>query len=319
MCSLFASRISDIFLTLRMTYFSSTLLIFPLLASAQTNWLGFGGDPGQSRYSTLNQITPSNVSKLRVAWTYDLGTKGRKWESTPLVVNGILYFTLPQGSDGVVAVDATTGAELWKYQPKGGRGRSNRAVSYWPGDARAEPRLLFASGDKLIALSPKTGQPVKEFGDNGVIDLRVGVADNFPNAGYSVSSPPAIYKDLAILGPSTQETGRYGPSGDPRAFDIRTGKMVWRFHLVPRPGEPNEGTWGPQGWQERSGPSMWGLISVDAERGLVFLPVGNPSSSFYGADRPGVNLYANCLVALEAATGRLLWYFQTTHHDLVDA
>jgi quinoprotein glucose dehydrogenase len=192
-------------------------------------------------------------------------------------------------------------------------------VSYWPGDAKTPPRLLFASGDKLIGISAKTGELVKEFGDNGMVNLRAGVTDNYPTGGYSISSPPAIYKELAILGPSTQETGRYGPSGDPRAFDIRTGKMVWRFHLVPRPGEPNEGTWGPQGWQERSGPSMWGLISVDTERGIVFLPVGNPSSSFYGADRPGLNLYANCLLALDANTGKLLWYFQTTHHDLIDS
>ncbi|MBV8841257.1 MAG: pyrroloquinoline quinone-dependent dehydrogenase [Bryobacterales bacterium] len=288
-------------------------------ALAQTTWAGFGGDPGHTRYSTLNQITPANVAKLRQAWAYDLGSMGRKWEATPLVVDDVMYLTLPQGADGVVALDPVTGKQLWKYEAKDSRGRSNRAVSYWPGDAKTPPRLLFASGDKLIALSAKTGQPVKEFGDNGVVNLRIGVADNYPTGAYSFSSPPAIYKDLAILGPSTQETGRYGPSGDPRAFDIRTGKMIWRFHLVPRPGEPNEGTWGPEGWQERSGPSMWGLISVDTERGIVFLPVGNPSSSFYGADRPGTNLYANCVLALDAATGKLLWYFQTTHHDLVDA
>jgi quinoprotein glucose dehydrogenase len=286
---------------------------------AQSNWAGFGGDSGHTRYSTLNQITPANVSKLRQAWVYDLGKMGRKWEATPLVVDDVIYLTLPQGSDGVVALDPLSGKQLWKYEAKESRGRSNRAVSYWPGDAKTPPRLLFASGDKLIALSAKTGDPVKEFGDNGVVNLRTGVADNYPTGGYSISSPPAIYKDLAILGPSTQETGRYGPSGDPRAFDIRTGKMVWRFHLVPRPGEPNEGTWGSQGWQERSGPSLWGLISVDTERGMVFLPVGNPSSSFYGADRPGTNLYANCLLALDANTGKLLWYFQTTHHDLIDS
>ena len=300
-------------------WMAAAALLASLPAAGQNSWMGFGGDSGQSRYSTLNQITPANVSKLRVAWTYDAGTKGRKWETTPLVVNDTMYFTLPQGSDGVVAVDPVTGAERWKYEPKAGRGRSNRAVSYWAGDAKTEPRLLFASGDKLIALSAKTGEPVKDFGDNGVVNLRVGVADNYPNGGYSISSPPAIYKDLAILGPSTQETGRHGPSGDPRAFDIRTGKMVWRFHLIPRNGEPNDGTWGPDGWQERSGPSMWGLISVDAERGMIFLPVGNPASSFYGADRPGTNLYANCLLALDANTGKLLWYFQTTHHDLIDA
>jgi glucose dehydrogenase len=295
------------------------LLISPALILAQNNWPGFGGDPGHTRYSTLNQITPANVSKLQQAWVYDLGIRGRKWETTPLVVNDTMYFTLPLGGDGVVAVDPVTGKQIWKYQAKGNLGRSNRAVSYWPGDSKTPPRLLFAAGDKLIALSAKTGEPVKEFGDNGSVNLRSGVADKFPNGGYSVSSPPAIYKDFAILGPSTQETGRYGPSGDPRAFDIRTGKVAWRFHLIPQPGEANEGTWGPQGWQDRSGPSLWGLITVDTERGIVFLPVGNPSSSFYGADRPGTNLYSNCILALDANTGKLLWYFQTTHHDLIDA
>ncbi len=297
----------------------AAFLIWPVGLTAQNDWPGFGNDPGQLRYSTLTQITPANVSKLKQAWAYDLGRMGRKWETTPLVVNDMLYFTMPQGGDGVVAVDPTTGKEVWKYEAKGGRFRSNRAVAYWPGDAKTPARLLLASGDKLIALSAKTGEPVQEFGDNGIVNLRTGVADKFPTGGYSVSSPPAIYKDLAILGPSTQESGRYGPSGDPRAFDVRTGKLVWRFHSIPQPGEANAGTWGPEGWQDRSGPSLWGLITVDTERGIVFLPVGNPSSSFYGADRKGTNLYANCLLALEASSGKLLWYFQTTHHDLIDA
>jgi len=295
------------------------LLLIPSLAPAHNNWAGLGNDPGHMRYSTLNQITPANVAKLHTAWTYDLGLEGRKWEATPLVVGDTMYLTMPQGNDGVVAIEPTTGKQIWKYESKGGRGRSNRAVSYWPGDSKTPARLMFASGDKLIALSAKTGEPIKDFGDNGSVSLRAGVSDKYPAGGYSVSSPPAIYKDLAILGPSTQETGRFGPSGDPRAFDVRTGKVVWRFHAIPQPGEPNTGTWGPDGWQDRSGPSMWGLFTVDVERGIVFIPVGNPSSSFYGADRPGVNLYANCIVALDAATGKMLWYFQTTHHDLIDA
>jgi glucose dehydrogenase len=293
--------------------------LLPGLLPAQDTWIGYGNDPGQMRFSSLTQITPANVSKLRQAWTYDLGLQGRKWETTPLVVDGVMYFTLPLGADGVVAVNPVTGKQLWKYEATGSRGRSNRAVSYWPGDAKTPPRLLFAAGDQLIALSAKTGEPLNEFGDKGIVDLREGVSDKYPTSFYSVSSPPAVFKDLAILGPSTQETGRFGPSGDPRAFDIRTGKLVWRFHVIPQPGEANAGTWGPDGWQDRSGPSLWGLITVDAVRGIVFLPVGNPSSSYYGADRKGTNLYANCLLALDAATGKLLWYFQTTHHDIVDA
>jgi quinoprotein glucose dehydrogenase len=294
-------------------------IFLPAILFGQNNWPSFGNDPGQMRYSTLTQITPANVTRLRQAWTYDTGRMGRKWETTPLVVNNVMYFTLPAEAEGVVAADPVTGKEIWKYTPKVRGFRTNRAVSYWPGDAKTPARLLYTSGDEMIALSAKTGRPVNEFGDNGVANLRVGVADKYPTGAYSFSSPPAIYKDLAILGPSTQETGRNGPSGDPRAFDTRTGKLVWRFHAIPQPGEPNVGTWGPDGWQDRSGPSLWGLITVDTERGMVFLPVGNPSSSFYGADRKGANLYANCVLALDANTGKLLWYFQTTHHDLLDA
>src|SRR6478736_7464575 len=142
------------------------LLLIPSLAPAQNNWVGFGNDPGHMRYSTLNQITPANVAKLHTAWTYDLGLEGRKWEATPLVVGDTMYLTLPQGNDGVVAIEPTTGRQIWKYESKGGRGRSNRAVSYWPGDSKTPARLMFASGDKLIALSAKTGEPVKDFGDN---------------------------------------------------------------------------------------------------------------------------------------------------------
>ncbi len=157
-----------------------------------------------------------------------------------------------------------------------------------------------------------------EFGDNGIVNLRAGVADGYPDASYSITSPPAIYKNLAIVAPSTPEGPSHGPSGDPRAFDVRTGKLVWRFHTVPQPGEPGNETWGPNGWKERAGPSAWGRIVVDHERGLVFVPVGNPADSFYGADRKGTNLYANSIVAIDAESGKLRWYFQMTHHDIFD-
>jgi quinoprotein glucose dehydrogenase len=170
-----------------------------------------------------------------------------------------------------------------------------------------------------MALDARTGKPAASFGDNGVVDLRNGVADQFPKtAPYAVTSPPAIYKDLVIVGPSTQENGSQGPSGDPRAFDVRTGKLVWRFHTVPRPGEPGADTWPPDAWKDRAGPSLWGPITLDTARGVVFLPVGNPADSLYGGDRIGANLYANSVVALNAATGRLLWHYQIVHHDIFD-
>ena len=192
-------------------------------------------------------------------------------------------------------------------------------MSYWPGETKVSPRIIFGTGDgRLIALDANTGKPVPAFGDNGEVNLRAGVADRFPRAAYGMTSPPAIYRNLVIVGPSTQEGPSRGPSGDPRAFDARTGKLVWRFHTIPQSGEPGTETWGPDGWKDRAGPSLWGLINVDTERGMVFLPIGNPADSFYGGDRKGTNLYANCVVALDAATGKLRWHYQIVHHDIFD-
>jgi glucose dehydrogenase len=274
-------------------------------------------DAGATHYSQLTQITPANVNRLVRAWTYHTGEKGRQFESVPLLAGGLLYFT--SQSSRAIALEPETGREVWQYDPHVARARENRGVSYWPGEGRRPARILLATGDgRLIALNAKTGKPEIEFGDNGSVNLRTGVADAYPSAGYAITSPPAIYRNLAIVGASTQEGPSHGPSGDPRAFDIRTGKLVWRFHTVPQPGEPGNETWGADGWKERSGPSLWGRITVDTSTGLVFLPTGNPADSFYGGDRNGTNLYANCVIALDAATGKLRWYYQMVHHDIFD-
>ena len=281
-----------------------------------TDWPAFGRDPGGLRYSPLDQINTKNVAQLQRAWTYHTGERGRAFEVTPIVVGNILYF--PTQNQKIVALDPETGREIWKYDPKS-NSRELRGVSYWPGDKQAAPRILFGTGDgRLIALDAKTGVPVASFGDNGVVNLRAGITDDFPKASYAITSPPAIYRDVVIVGPATQEGPSLGPSGDPRAFDVRTGKLLWRFHTVPLPGEPGNDTWGPGGWKNRSGPSQWGFATVDTERGLVFLPIGNAADSFYGADRKGTNLYANSIVALDALTGKLRWYYQLVHHDLFD-
>jgi glucose dehydrogenase len=268
-------------------------------------------------YSPLTQITPANVNRLARAWTFHTGEKGRQFETLPVVAEGLLYIT--SQNCRVIALEPETGKEVWKYDPHVTRARDHRGVSYWPGDAGTAPRILLATGDaRLIELDAKTGTVIPSFGDSGIVDLRIGVADGYPQSSYSVSSPPAIYKNLAIVGPSTPEGPSHGPSGDPRAFDIKTGKLVWRFHTVPQPGEPGNETWGPDGWKDRAGPSLWGNITIDSERGLVFLPTGNPADSWYGADRKGTNLYANSLVALDAGTGKMRWYFQMVHHDIFD-
>ncbi|HYL38870.1 MAG TPA: pyrroloquinoline quinone-dependent dehydrogenase [Bryobacteraceae bacterium] len=292
------------------------LCAFPAFAQDPADWPAYGRDPAGTKFSPLDQITPKNVAQLAVAWTYHSGEPGGTWEETPIVVGGVMYFASQKNR--VIALDAESGRELWTYDPKTPRVSEHRGVSYWIGDKQHPPRIILATAARLIALDAKTGKPVPDFGDNGEVNLRAGVADDYPRAHYAITSPPAIYQNLVILGPSTQEGPSKGPSGDPRAFDALTGKLVWRFHAVPQPGEPGNDTWGPEGWKDRAGPSAWGGMAVDTERGLLFVPLGNPADSFYGADRKGQNLYANSIVALDAATGKLRWYFQLVHHDIFD-
>jgi glucose dehydrogenase len=289
---------------------------YVLFAQDASEWPAYGRDPGGTKYSPLDQINARNVSTLVRVWSYHTGETGATWENTPIMVGNVMYFATQKNR--VVALEPETGKELWTYDPKSTAVSEHRGVSYWPGDSRTRPRVILATEARLIALDAKSGKPALEFGDNGEVNLRTGVADDYPKAHYAITSPPAIYKGLIILGPSTQEGPSKGPSGDPRAFDARTGKLAWRFHAVPQPGEPGNETWGPDGWRDRAGPSSWGAMTIDPERGLVFVPLGNPADSFYGADRKGMNLYANSVVALDAATGKLRWYFQTVHHDLFD-
>jgi len=273
-------------------------------------------DPGHVRYSPLTQIDAKNVNQLKPVWVYDTGAKGRGWEETPLVVDGVMYLSIPGGAS---AVDPETGKEIWRFTPTGlSRPGRDRGVAYWPGDGTLAPRIVYTISDRLYALDAKTGQAIADFGNKGYVNLRDEVADKYPNAQYSITSPTGIYKNLAIVAPSTQEFGSKGPSGDPRAFDITTGKLVWRFHTVPQPGEPQDGSWGPEGWKERAGPSAWGGITVDASTGMAFIPVGNPDDSYNGVDRPGNNYYANSIIALDAMTGKLKWFYQMTHHDITD-
>jgi quinoprotein glucose dehydrogenase len=294
----------------------------PALFGQAADWPNVGSDPGSTRYSQLTQITPANVGKLVRAWTYNTGDPGggfRGTEATPIVIAGVMYFSTP-GSK-VVALNAATGTEVWKYDLKAvtpnGRG-AKYGVSFWPGDGRTLPRVVVATTDGLlIQLDAKTGELYKNVGDNGVIDLKVGMVERY-GGGYTPGATPAIYKNLAIVSPTTGEQGRYGIAGDPRAFDLQTGKEVWRFHTVPQPGEPEFSSWGPDGWQDRRGPGSWVPMTVDTANGLVFVALGNATDQNYGGSRPGKNLYATSLVALDAATGKLKWYYQTTHHDIYD-
>ncbi len=291
----------------------------------------FGHDDSSTRYSPLTQIDTHNVQNLTRAWTYHLKKDGpastaaaaagrgggrRNSQATPIVVKGVLYMPTPYNT--VVALEPETGKEIWTFKLDKGR-PAGRAVTYWPGDKTTPASILFGTSDgRLLSLNAETGKPSTGFGENGSINLKVGVDNGFPDARYDMTSPPSIYKDLVITGAQVQESPGIGTSGDTRAWDVHTGKLAWRFHSVPHPGEVGNETWTGESWKNRSGTNVWGLMSVDAKRGLVFLPYGSPSFDFYGADRAGKNLFGNSLVALHADTGKLAWYFQTVHHDVTD-
>ncbi|WP_213804724.1 pyrroloquinoline quinone-dependent dehydrogenase [Granulicella sp. dw_53] len=300
-------------------------------AFGQSDWPMFGHDDSSTRYSPLTQIDTHNVQNLTRAWTYHLKKDGpastaaaaagrgggrRNSQATPIVVKGVLYMPTPYNT--VVALEPETGKEIWTFKLDKGR-PAGRAVTYWPGDKTTPASILFGTSDgRLLSLNAETGKPSTGFGENGSINLKVGVDNGFPDARYDMTSPPSIYKDLVITGAQVQESPGIGTSGDTRAWDVHTGKLAWRFHSVPHPGEVGNETWTGESWKNRSGTNVWGLMSVDAKRGLVFLPYGSPSFDFYGADRAGKNLFGNSLVALHADTGKLAWYFQTVHHDVTD-
>jgi membrane-bound PQQ-dependent dehydrogenase (glucose/quinate/shikimate family) len=295
-----------------------------------SDWRFYGGDPGGRRFSTIGDIDRGNVGRLQRAWTYHTGDLEARpsapptaFETTPIAVEGVLYLSTPSGR--VIAVDGDSGREVWRFDvpPRTSGRRSargpHRGVSYWESSDRADRRIVFGTPDgRLVALDARTGQPRLDFGEQGFVDLRKGVADAWPDGTLAVTSPPALYKGLVITGTALQEYPGRGPAGDVRAYDVKTGALVWSFHTVPRPGEKGHEAWEGDAWKDRSGTNVWSIMSVDIERGLVFLPVGSATYDFYGGDRKGANLFANALVALDAATGALRWHFQTVHHDLWD-
>lgn len=300
------------------------LMLLPLCAvaiartpPAVTAVAGQDAAASDTHFSPLAQITPRNVERLGVAWMYDTGMQGRGFEDTPLVVDGLMYVLLPD--ETVVALRPDSGRRVWSYDPHEKRTRVSRGLAYWPGTGKIPPRLVEATADgHIIELDPETGKPVRGFADHGMLDLRSIEAKGYPYAPFGFTSPPAVWHDLLILGPDLQEGPSEGPPGIVTAVDAISGRIVWTFHTIPQPGQPGNATWGPGGWRNRSGPSAWGDITVDPKLGLVFVPVANPADSYYGADRPGTNLYANSVVALDARSGRLRWYYQFVHHDLWD-
>lgn len=304
-----------------------------LFAATTGDWPTYGHDKGGQRFSPLDQITPANVGSLAVAWTYHMktggeGTRFRGSQATPIVVDGRMFVSTPYGR--VVALDPASGRELWVAEIAGAP-PSLRGVEYWAGDAATAPRLFFGTRDgRLLALDAATGKPAAGFGAGGAIDLKTpeilgheslealsGKAAG-PAGVYGMTSPPIVWGDLVITGGATQEVPVHGASGDVRAWDARTGKLRWTFHAIPKPGEPGHDSWAPGSAEGRSGVNVWGFMTVDAERGIVYMPFGAPAWDRYGGDRPGDNLYGSSLVAADVRTGRYLWHFQAVHHDIWD-
>ncbi|HEV2483630.1 MAG TPA: PQQ-binding-like beta-propeller repeat protein [Puia sp.] len=293
--------------------------------SVGADWPAYGGNPAGNRYSPLDQINKGNVGRLAVAWTFDTGENtdtsgnGHEIQCQPIVVDGVLFGTTPELH--VFAVDATDGRLLWKFETPYIRQRfnTNRGVLYW--QQGSDRRILYSSGSGLYALDAGTGRPVKSFGNDGMVDLHegLGVALGHPVEQLMVTAttPGVIYRNTLIIGSSVSEDGDAAP-GHVRAFDIVTGKLKWVFHTIPLPGDPGYDTWPKDAYRKIGGANCWGGLAVDEKRGMVFFGTGSPSVDFYGGARGGEDLFANCIVAVDAETGRLRWYYQTIHHDLWD-
>ena len=274
-------------------------------------WPGYGNGPDNSRYFASRLIDRSNVSRLQVAWTYPHGDTG----SSPLVVRGVIYGRGRNGS--LVAVDAKTGRERWVRENM--LGMTSRGINYWESPDGRDQRLIFAMNSLLQEVDAKTGTSIMSFGTGGVVDLRVGIDGRDPDTIGNIQSntPGEIFENLLLLGSATGE-GYMSPPGDIRAYDVRTGKLVWTFHTIPRPGEFGYDTWPRDAWKYAGGTNNWGEMTLDTARGIAYIPLGSPTYDFYGADRAGTNLFGTSIVALDARSGKRLWHFQIVHHDLWD-
>jgi len=319
-----------------------SLVVLRAAAAAQpltADWAYTEGAPGGGRYSPLAEITRKNVARLRPAWTYRHGdvrdggwrldriNRGTAFESTPIVVDGRLIFTTPYNR--VIALDPESGVELWSFDPKVDLDHPfanmiiNRGVAYWRasnGEGHCQRRVFLGTLDaRLIALDAGTGTPCEDFGKRGTVNLFAGLEPVADRLEYNLTSPVTIVDDVVVVGSSIADLIRgIAPPGDVRAYDARSGRRLWTFHTIPRPGERGSETWEGTGWRDSGAANVWSTITADLERGLVFLPVSSANPDFYGGDRKGANLFSDSVVALEAATGRRRWHFQTVHHDLWD-
>ena len=302
----------------KITLLTLAVLSAPLPAPAQnhTTWSDYGGASDSAQYSALKQINRSNVNQLETAWVYPTGD-GRKYFFNPLVSGGVMYVLAKNNS--IVALDASTGKEIWTCPPEPNTTIiTNRGINYWESEDRTDRRLLFASNHFLRAIDARTGKPIPSFGQDGRVDLKPGLGRD-PKTLSLVQSitPGRVFQNLLILGSATNQ-GYGSAPGDIRAFDVRSGKLVWTFHTIPHPGEFGYDTWPKDAWKTVGGANVWGEFSLDEKRGIVYAPTASAKYNFYGADRKGANLFGDCLLALDARTGKRLWHFQMVHHDIWD-
>ncbi|ULQ54602.1 PQQ-binding-like beta-propeller repeat protein [Flavihumibacter fluvii] len=283
-------------------------------------WPVYRGDKGSSGYSSLSQINTGNLDKLELAWTYHSGDarEGNRSniECNPIIVNGMMYVTSPKLK--LVALDPETGKEIWTFDPFLNQEATgvNRGVTYWS-DGKKDKRIFFSAGPYVYALQADHGNLVSGFGDSGRIDLRIGLGRDPVKLSVWSSSPGIIYKNLLIQG-SALEEGYNAAPGFVRAYNVQTGKVAWTFNTIPQPGEFGYDTWEKNSYKEVGGTNSWAGMSIDEKRGIVFIPLGSPAFDFYGGNRKGENLFGNCLLAVDAATGQRKWHYQLVHHDLWD-
>jgi len=281
-------------------------------AAAQRDWPAYGGGPEDMRYSPLTQINRGNVKQLKLAWSFDSGETGGL-QTSPLVVDGVLYAYTP--SQKVIALDAATGRLRWKFDSEVTGWQPARGLAYWA--SGKDKRILAGVMNLVYALDAGTGKPIATFGKGGHIDLREDLGRDPESQSISLTSPAIVYKDLFIVGGREPETLPC-PPGDIRAYDARTGKLRWSFHTVPHPGEFGYETWPKEGWRTVGSANNWAGMALDPQRGIVYVPTGSAAFDFYGGDRVGDDLFANCLIALNAETGKRIWHFQGVKHDIWD-
>ena len=278
-----------------------------------STWRDYGGAADSSQYSSLKQINRDNVHTLQVAWKYPTGD-ANPYLFNPIVVDDVMFVLARNNS--IVALDAATGKELWLHENPKGR-VTTRGINYWESRDRSDRRLLYSHNNRLKAIDAVTGETIDSFGIGGEVDLRQGLDRDPEKISVQSGTPGRVFENLIILGSATNQEYNSAP-GDIRAYDVRSGKLAWTFHTVPRPGELGYDTWPKDAWKTVGGANAWAELSIDEQRGIVYVPTGSPKYNFYGANRPGANLFGDCLLALDARTGKRLWHFQMVHHDIWD-